>query len=252
MHRAGTRLSHLAATFATTLAIIVFLAQPVYAGIAFSQCNTDKQRTLAKAFERGSLLLRAAIVGSNEVRNLATVSAEERQRRLLMPMLGGARVDRRRLEEAYIQAFGPFDAGRFEKISYRLAALHSTTQRKTVTAICDSISSPSAGCRKGFVAYIDRVPNTHRIVFCQRYFGSPKTDQKVTKLYANLANVDLYHAGVMLHEFTHLSAWDAAVTVDKRYDNDRVIRLGKKHPDRAVDNADSYHFFVIRGFFTHE
>lgn len=127
----------------------------------------------------------------------------------------------------------------------------SAGRRCFVTAICGSISSPSAGCQKGFVAYIDRVPNTHRIVFCQRYFGSPKTDQKVTKLYADLANVDLYHAGVMLHEFTHLSAWDAAITIDKRYDNDRVIKLGKRHPDKAVDNADSYHFFVIRGFFTH-
>lgn len=252
MHRAGTHLLLLATTFAITLATIVFLVQPVYAGMEFSQCDGDKQRTLAKAFEQGSLLLRAAIVGSNEVRNLATVSDGERQQRLQMPMLGGAKVNRLRLEEAYIQAFGPFDAGRFERISYRLAALHSVTRNKTVTAICDSFSAPSAVCRKGVVAYIDRIPNTLRIIFCQRYFGSPKTDQKLTKLYAHLANVDLYHAGVMLHEFTHLSAWDATITVDKRYDNDRVIKLGKKHPDRAVDNADSYHFFVIRGFFAHE
>lgn len=252
MHRVKTGPHLIAATFAITLTTGILLAGPARAGMEFSQCDSSKQQTLAKAFEQGSLLLRAAIVGSNEVRNLATVSAGEREQRLQMQMLGGAKVNRLRLEEAYIQAFGPFDAGRFETISYRLAALHSVTQNKTVTAICDSFSAPSVVCKKGVVAYIDRIPNTLRIVFCQRYFGSPKTDQKLTKLYAHLANVDLYHAGVMLHEFTHLSAWDAAITVDKRYDNDRVIKLGKKHPDRAVDNADSYHFFVIRGFFAHE
>lgn len=159
---------------------------------------------------------------------------------------------------AYRETFGVYDEARHAKIRKRLNAIHEGVKAVSIDAKCEA-PGVSRTCDRGAWAYITKQSaaagtlNDYVINFCPSYFSA--TDELV-RSYNQWSYAKTMQAAVFLHELTHF-AWPLgggggethtmiAGTIDKRYDERGVKRLAERKPDKAVENADSYHIFLMK------
>lgn len=159
---------------------------------------------------------------------------------------------------AYRESFGAYDKTRHAKIRKRLNAIHEGVKSVSIDAKCEA-PGHSKTCDRGAWAYITKQSaaagtlNDYVINFCPSYFSA---SDELVRSYNQWSYAKTMQAAVFLHELTHF-AWPLgggggdthtmiAGTIDKRYDERGVKRLAEKKPDKAIQNADSYHVFLMK------
>ena len=209
---------------------------PIQAPLFSDSCTQENKDALLKAHANMALMLDDAFAG-------VTTETES---------------------EEYRDSFGPSSPDRDWDVFGRLFIMRVGASAITMTADCVPAGQDKT-CDMGVWAYVpkqtkDEGAYDHTIKFCPSYFNTTTEEVQRVSLWKK---VSVMQGAVFLHELTHFAwstkemlqsvglnpdpdAQDLAGTVDSGYDLASVKRLAKKHPEKAIANADSYHIFVVR------
>lgn len=130
-------------------------------------------------------------------------------------------------DDRYKTWFGDYTAGRYATAEGNLDKIQDALNNKTITFRCD----PTPECEPGDIAYTFP-DDPYRIYLCDGFWSSG-----VTGFDSQM--------GVLVHEVSHFTA--VAGTDDHAYGTTDCKALAVNDPDTAVDNADTYEYFVESG-----
>ena len=134
--------------------------------------------------------------------------------------------------QRYITWFGPYTQGRWQTV-YNVVhdMLRQLRDRQVV------INYMGPGCTRCTVAYVDGPavgaglqPGT-TIHLCTKFFTAP--------LHGNDSQV-----GTILHETSHLVGGTNDHWYNYQYTKAQMAQRAHHHPNQAVDNADSYEWYI--------
>ena len=150
-------------------------------------------------------------------------------------------MDARSNFEWYTTVFGPFDPRRWDVVRRRYSAV--VPLPLAVGAVCET--EEPRYCRLGAGAYVRRVARQGTeatISICPQFFRTTLAEAQLDPLYRSVWQLELYWAGVIVHELMHTHFLDTTSAHDNGYGLARVLKLS---PEIAENSADSYHVFAI-------
>ncbi len=122
--------------------------------------------------------------------------------------------------QRYTKWFGTYTAARYTTVTNNMLAIHNALANKTITFHCD--------CNENYYAYVYPSKPYH-VYLCKLFWSAPSTGTD-TKF------------GTIVHEVSHFTV--VAGTDDHAYGQSSCATLATNNPSQAIDNADSYEYFV--------
>ncbi|XP_011403067.2 PREDICTED: uncharacterized protein LOC105312259 [Amphimedon queenslandica] len=130
-----------------------------------------------------------------------------------------------RNDKNYTTWFGAHTASRANKVKGVYQKCRDGISQNTVT-----YNIKPSNCKSNWYAYTYH--NSRTVFLCNIYFRDPVACR----------TSGTSKEGTLVHEWTHAFG----LTEDYAYGKTNVKNLAKSHPDRAVDNAETYEFYYCR------
>jgi hypothetical protein len=232
-----------------------------------NSCSAEQKAVVEDAFRAANLLIHfswMAVSAIDELRKNQYQSEEEWERNLpenfKVHKYTGLKFDLWRVREWYSKVFRVGKNERWDandkKVLDVVDQKYATVTPLTfpVLAVCELEDNRGCSSGDGDFANVellkglgrprreDSMPFDAKIRICPKFFKYSLEEANKLALYKSNEDIELFRAGIIVHELMHLNFMNTRSGVDMDYGLEHVLTTS---PDEAKDNPDSYHVFTL-------